>query len=165
MSGKAKPAFERFERQYIPEPNTGCWFWIGATPKFGYGAFKMEPKSSRSIGAHRASWILHKGEIPKGMFVCHKCDVPSCVNPEHLFLGTAKDNMSDASRKGRMNWKEGEVRNLKIGRDHWSSKLTPDDVCEIRASSEMGIDLAKRFKVTPNTISRVRRRIIWRHVP
>ena len=160
MSGKAIPAIRRFERGYIPEPNSGCWLWDGFLNN-GYGKFRMSPREN-GIGAHRASWLLHKGEIPSGLLVCHKCDTPACVNPDHLFLGTFSDNMSDASRKGRMSWKPGEKRNLPVGEKHHGSKLKCEDVQAIRNSSDMGIDLAKKYNVAPVTISRIRRGMTWK---
>ena len=89
---------DRFMAKVSPEPNSGCWLWVGAARQTGYGNFFL---GSKSISAHRAAWLLHRGGIPDGMCVCHHCDVPSCVNPEHLFLGTHLDNMRDMDAKGR----------------------------------------------------------------
>jgi len=91
---------ERFEAKYIPEPNSGCWLWTASCWENGYGQISL-PNTFKIVGAHVASWMLHQGPIPEGLFVCHSCDMPPCVNPEHLFLGTQKENMQDAARKGR----------------------------------------------------------------
>lgn len=78
-----------------------CWEWDGRFDGVGYGTIQKS-YNSPNLGAHRASWLLHNGDIPDGMHVCHHCDNRKCVRPDHLFLGTAKDNLQDASRKGRL---------------------------------------------------------------
>jgi hypothetical protein len=80
----------------------GCWNFLGAKNKFGHGMFSFNRKT---IGAHRFSYEYHFNKIPNGLYVCHHCDNPMCVNPNHLFLGTAQDNILDAIAKGRINKK------------------------------------------------------------
>ena len=83
----------------MPEPNTGCWLWTAHT-----GAYPKIWFKNSSIGAHRASWMLFRGEIPKGMCVLHKCDTTACVNPDHLELGTQEKNIRDCVARGRYNY-------------------------------------------------------------
>jgi len=87
-----------------PEPNTGCWLWSGKTFEDGYG--RLHARSIGESRAHRASYHLYRGEIPDGMLVCHTCDTPSCINPDHLFLGAPLDNTADMMAKGRHHHKK-----------------------------------------------------------
>lgn len=104
---------EHLEERVAFEPNTGCWLWTKFTNSDGYGACK-----ARGVAylAHRLSWELHRGPVPEGKLVLHKCDTRACCNPSHLFLGDQFDNMRDASAKGRT----------------WRGKLTVAQVREIR---------------------------------
>lgn len=88
---------ERLFENSIPEPNTGCWLWTKST-RNGYGRIRVNGKKE---SAHRISFLLFNGMIPESMGVLHKCDTPSCINPEHLWVGTHRDNMMDALKKGR----------------------------------------------------------------
>lgn len=88
----------RFEEKFIPVPEAGCWIWTAATNSMGYGRMVFNGPARL---AHRISYQLYRGPIPDGMCVCHKCDTPLCVNPDHLFLGTFSDNARDMVRKFR----------------------------------------------------------------
>lgn len=89
---------ERFCAKYFINPANHCWEWTAVLNEWGYGQFKYERKMQL---AHRVSYVLHKGEIPDGLLVCHECDNPKCVNPDHLFLGTSSDNARDRNKKNR----------------------------------------------------------------
>lgn len=91
---------QRFDAGYTPEPNSGCWLWGKSVNKKGYGQISRSRKEGPAL-AHCVSWQLAKGEIPQGLCVLHRCDVPCCVNPDHLWLGTKADNNRDMAGKGR----------------------------------------------------------------
>jgi len=135
----------------------GCWIWRGAhrlSRNVRYGAFWMNGKIIR---AHRASWELHNGEIPHGVFVCHKCDNTYCVNPSHLYLGTQTDNMHDAIRKGR----------AYIGEMGSASKLNNNEVISIRSeytNEATQKELAIKYSVSESTIGRIVRGTNWSHI-
>ena len=80
-----------------------CWEWITCKDKYGYGriAYTVSYKNKKVLTTHRVSWMLANGDIPEGMCICHTCDNPSCVNPNHLWLGTQKENVNDMVAKGR----------------------------------------------------------------
>lgn len=129
---------ERFESGYTPEPMSGCWIWIKHRDKDGYGKTTV---NNITTGAHRASYVLHKGEIPLGLYVLHACDNPSCVNPDHLYAGDQKQNKGDSVRQRR------HVH----GFNHHKSKLTPSDVASMMKMMREGVTYAvigERFGLT-----------------
>jgi hypothetical protein len=141
-----KPALHRrFHKSYQVVSNSGCWIWTGADRGNGYGCI-MDGNKIQS--AHRVSYELRNGKIPRGMLVCHRCDTPACVNPDHLFLGTSSENSADKIMKGRAN--------LPSGANHHAAKLTDVQVAEIRASEQTGRDLAAAFGVNTSTISKIK---------
>jgi hypothetical protein len=127
----------------------------------GYGVLRIGKLGidRRNISAHRLSWQLHRGQIPQGMCVCHRCDVRACVNPDHLFLGTKKDNTADMVRKGR-----GGKPPLLFGENSTNAKITAETVVAIR-NSPLGVVRAGRaFGLSPSQIHSIRKRQSWRHV-
>lgn len=136
----------RFEAKYLPEPNSGCWLWTGSITRHGYGNFNYPDGTL----AHRAAFSLLRGPIPPGMAVCHRCDMPACVNPEHLFIGTHAENMQDMFRKGRRVGKVGMP-----GARHWNAKLSAEDVAAIRASRAPQLETAARYGISRNYVSRL----------
>lgn len=135
-----------------------CWLWTkrgdGSIPK-GYYNIRYQ---GREEGCHRVAYRLMVGDIPEGLFVLHRCDVPPCVRPDHLFLGTQADNMHDAAMKGRS-------RNApKRGEAHYKARLKEADILEIRASGEALDPLARRYGVTKQMICRIRHGQAWKHL-
>jgi len=148
---------DRFHANYIMEPNSGCWLWAGACfQETGYGQIKINGKK---IGTHRFSWLIHRGPIPSGMLVCHHCDTPPCVNPEHLFLGTVKDNSQDCIKKDRR-----PKTTIVKGENHPRAKLTSQQVMEIRASGLTCAVLSGLYGVDDSVVARIRTREAWKHL-
>lgn len=100
MSYPPKPREQLFAERTMPEPNSGCLLWTGPANGLGYGRIHVVG-TRRRAGAHRVAFEVVHGPVPQGMEVCHRCDTPSCVNVDHLFLGTHRDNMADMAAKGR----------------------------------------------------------------
>jgi len=143
----------RFESKYVPEPNSGCWLWDAGINSKGYGQIR---DGKRMRLAHRLSFEFYKGEFPADSDILHHCDMPLCVNPDHLFLGTHQDNMSDMKNKGRARTCKGET--------HKRSKLTDDLVRQIRQSKEKNKIWAEKLGVSSALIGMVKRRTIWKHI-
>jgi hypothetical protein len=143
-----------FEARYLVEPNSYCWLWLSTIHDSGYGLLW---RNGKHVRAHRVSYEHFVGPIPEGLHVCHRCDVPCCVNPDHLFLGTHCDNMRDMASKARAS--HGERRP--------GARLTADDVLNIRRSAAAGVSqasLARKYCVSEVSVSRIVRRKAWRHV-
>lgn len=135
---------KNFEESFETCPTTGCWLWLESCTTNGYGRLSS---GGRRVSAHRYSWIYYKGEIPTGLWVLHHCDVRSCVNPNHLFLGTRSDNTIDCAYKSRLN----------------TSKLTLDKVFKIRNDERSQRKIAKDYGVSQAQISNIKRRAQWVH--
>jgi HNH endonuclease/CENP-B N-terminal DNA-binding domain len=158
ISRKQTPIHERFWPKV--EKHDECWEWIGAKKNNGYGFLRIPGLNGKPLdwGAHRISWSLHFGEIPKEKHVLHKCDNRSCVNPKHLFLGTNKDNVDDKMKKGRHH---------SLDREHNPrAKLTTKLVIEIRNKYSSGkvrqIDLATEYGIGQTTVSQICRNETWK---
>ena len=140
-------------RNYEAVPVSGCWLWLGQINPSGYGRVPA-PGGSRYLAAHRESYRHYVGEFPEHLQVCHRCDVRSCINPAHLFLGTAKDNAADMIRKGR---------SLVGERHHWK-KLSDSAVIKILQDSRIARDVAADYGVSEGMIRHVKKRRAWGHV-
>ena len=156
---RSTPFGERFwAKVRKPTGKDKCWEWIGAKHK-GYGRI-LGPNRRDVMNAQRASWMLHFARgVPHGMQVCHKCDNPECTNPDHLFLGTLRDNMRDKMIKGRSGAPHG-IQNP-------NTKLNEVIACNIYArifQGERMSDLAKEFGVSPPTIRNIKRGVTWSYV-
>ncbi len=132
---------------------THCWLWVGRIRK-GYGEIKY---CGKHFGVHRVAYQYFVKDIPDGLCVLHKCDVPNCCNPMHLFLGTKRDNAKDRVKRNPYSWPSGN--------NHYSvRKLTKQDVLDIRASQESLQILAKRYNVHGSHISNIKNRKTWKYI-
>lgn len=141
----------------IPEPNSGCWLWERAVQSDGYGNVLVKKKN---ILAHRMAYELaFSCKIPDDIEVCHTCDTPQCINPDHLFLGSHSDNMKDRSHKGR--WSNGNRK----GSEHPLAKLSEESVVFIRKDKRPHRIIATEYGVTVGTVGAIKGRRTWSHVP
>lgn len=142
---------QRFHEKYEVCPDTGCWLWTAST-RGGYGAINVDGSKL----AHRLSWELHVGPIPEGLHVLHRCDTPSCVNPDHLMLGTHQDNMTDKMQKGRHVSVKGSAQG--------TSKLTEEQALEIYHAEGLQREIAEQYGVAQSRVSAIKLKKIWRHI-
>jgi HNH endonuclease len=163
-----------------PDNPNGCWLWTGCINKRrrGYGQFRLR---GQLVSAHRAAWILTHGNVAAELDVCHRCDNPSCVRPDHLFVGTRGDNMRDCANKNRLHAQQ-HPEAFKWGPEHefyrrpeawprgekvYGAKLTAANVREIRQRRARGASLnslASEYGVSFANISLIARRKTWRHI-
>mgnify|MGYP000103149498 CR=1 FL=1 len=151
-----KPIEQAFFEKFYKDDGSGCWQWIASIGSHGYG--QISTRSGPPALAHRYSYELFVGEIPEGSVVCHKCDNRKCVNPEHLFVGTQRDNIMDMIKKNRARYSSQR------GEKNPSAKLSAKQALEIFRSDKRGADLAREYGVTPTMISKIRRGKSWTHV-
>lgn len=142
----------RFLGKTSPDKSSnGCIEWIAGKNKKNYGKFSI---GSRSITAHRVAYWIHHGIDPVGLHVCHTCDNPPCVNPEHLFIGTNTDNLNDRLVKNRT------ARGERVG----GVKLKPSNIISIRGDGRKLSEIASDYNVTASTIRAVKTRRSWAHI-
>lgn len=172
------PPIDRFRRAVHIDDVTGCHIWKLWVTEKGYGKFNAGGKQVR---AHRWIWEYHNGEIPKDVFVCHKCDNPRCVNIDHLFIGTALDNNKDKFRKGRLRLSDADkeivaaniaLRFPKPTRKANSTprgvKLTQEKADEIRSrliSGDHYVDIANDYGVSACHIFAIKHNRVWANSP
>ncbi len=149
---------QRFWNKVCKKDSNDCWVFLGAKNSAGYGQFKFG-KLGVTL-AHRASWMItHNKIIPCNMCICHTCDNPGCVNPQHLWLGTRAENNQDKANKGRA--PSGKMK----GENHGRSKITAQQIHRIRRSKAKQCCLAEEFGISPSAISMIINRKRWKHLP
>lgn len=148
-----------------------CWLWTAGLGTDGYGMFRL---NGHNVVASRWAYEALVGPIPEGLLVCHHCDTPRCVRPEHLFVGTVLDNIRDMDQKGRRSWARGDKCGARThpesqprGARHGMARLTETDVLAIRAALEEGTPahkLAAKYRVSRALITLIKQRHLWAHI-
>ena len=138
----------RFNQKYIKE--NSCWIWVSALNSSGYGQIYINGTTKL---AHRFSYEIHKGLISNGLHVCHTCDNPKCVNPDHLFLGTNKDNVLDKLNKSRH----------PVGSNAKNSKITEIQAISIKKDSRSNREIAKDYGISHQVVCGIKNNKYWKH--
>ena len=146
---------ERFHAKYRKD-ESGCWIWMASCAGMGYGQIKL-PGERRQIYAHRLSYLIHKGPLPEGKQICHTCDNPKCVNPDHLFVGTSQDNHDDMKEKKRHTYRQQSK----------TAKITEEQARQVLGMVGLGIKqtvIAKAFGLSQVQVSRIKLGQRWKHL-
>lgn len=154
-AGHSTALADRFASKVTPVPESGCWLWTASWMATGYGQINV---GGRPLLAHRVSWELSRGEIPDGLFVCHKCDTRACVNPGHLFLGSAADNSQDMRAKGR------QRSRTEAGEKSHRAKITDETARLIFEADGTHDGIARRFGVNRVTVGHIKLGKQWNSV-
>jgi hypothetical protein len=145
-------------------PETGCWEWQGYRDPNGYGRVQWPTLTAETL-VHRIALVVFTGD-PGDLCALHKCDNPSCFNPEHLYLGTKADNYADMVERGHPVLPPPATATQRArGERHGNSRLTAEQVAAIRADCRSGREVALAYGICPSTVSRVRRGTAWTHLP
>jgi hypothetical protein len=142
----------RFERCYRVDDKTGCWLWIRSFDSSGYGQFSRTGVRFRQ--AHKWGWVLHRGPVPEGYAVLHKCDVRACVNPEHLFLGVHSDNLADMLRKNRQRRSSSTLASR-------NGKITKEQAISISNDQRPAKEIAAEYGLNIGAIYKIRDGVTW----
>lgn len=141
--------------QKIHETDSGCWEYTGVTGEGGYGYVRRRP---RQLRAHRYAWELVNGSVPDGMFVCHRCDNRKCCNPDHLFLGTHRDNMDDMIGKGRLRTHAQDGENNGNSRLDWE---TVQKIRELYAIGASQMQIGKMYGISNSSVHLIVHHKTW----
>lgn len=144
---------QRIDHHSIPEPNTGCVLWTGSICSGGYGSIRIDNKT---LSAHRVAFEQKYGKIPAGFCACHRCDTRSCVNPDHIFLGTLIENNADRNQKNRNGSAKGSHNGQAI--------LTEELVVSIFYDSRSPTEIAKVYNIGRTTVSGIKNYRSWKHI-
>ncbi|CAB4177895.1 HNH nuclease [uncultured Caudovirales phage] len=146
------PLSDKIERNIVRIPESGCWIWMSSLNPGGYGKTGLGRGSC--LSAHRVSYENKYGAIPKNKLALHTCDITCCVNPDHIFIGTQKDNMIDKVKKNRQ----------AKGEKHGQHKLTEMQAIEIKFSAKSSIELSKEFDCSITAIRQIKSGLNWKHL-